>query len=200
MLVVPLQLMKELLGLVASGLTFAAYIPYYRDIIRGKTHPHIYSWSLWCLLTILITALQIAGGAGPSAWVTATAGLMCVGVIVLGLKHGQKDITASDTAVAIMSLVAMGFWLLGHQPLTSIVLAVIADLLAFVPTVRKSWNKPHTETLSLYVTNTFRFTLATLAVQTYTFLALLWPVVWVIANGLFSLMLIARRRQVHAKR
>ena len=58
--------MKGVIGGIAVFLTFAAYVPYYRDIIRGKTHPHVYSWSLWGLLTVLLVALQIKGGAGAA--------------------------------------------------------------------------------------------------------------------------------------
>lgn len=188
--------LKQLLGIVAVILTFIAYIPYYRDILRGKTHPHIYSWTLWGLLTVLIVALQIKGGAGISTLITASAGLLCVGVIALGLKHGKRDITLSDKIVALLSLIAMGFWLVADRPVVAIILVVIADLLAFLPTVRKSWHKPHSETLSLYVTNTFRFTLAVIAVKHYTILACLWPAAWVVANGLFSVMLVARRKQI----
>lgn len=190
--------MKEVLGVIAVILTFIAYIPYYRDIIKGKTHPHVYSWTLWCLLTILILALQAKGGAGPATWITAAAGLLCIGVIALSLRNGKKDITLSDTVVAILSLIAMGFWLIADKPIVSVILVVVADLLAFIPTVRKSWNKPHAETLSLYATNTLRFAIAVVAVANYTLLAVLWPAAWVVANGLFSIMLIVRRRQIKA--
>jgi hypothetical protein len=191
-----LGLMKEIISLIAIGLTLVAYVSYCRDIIKGKTHPHIYSWILWGVLTALIAALQIKGGAGPSAWITIVAGLQCLIVVGLSLKHGKKDITLSDTLVAILSLVAMCFWLFGDQPMVSIVLAVIADLLAFIPTVRKSWNKPYSETLSLYATNTVRFVLAVIAVQEYSFLAILWPASWAVANGLFALMLVERRKKI----
>ncbi len=187
---------KPILSVIAVALTFIAYIPYYRDILRGKTHPHVYSWSLWALLTVLIVALQIKGGAGSATYVTASAGLLCVGVIILGLKHGKRDITVSDTIVALLALVAIGFWLIAKQPVVSIVLAVVADLLAFIPTVRKSWHKPHSETLSLYLMNTLRFALALFAVREYTILSTLWLAVWALANGLFSAMLIARRKAV----
>jgi hypothetical protein len=188
--------MKELISIIAVVMTFAAYVPYYRDILKGKTHPHIYSWSLWGLLTILIVALQIKGGAGPSTFITASAGLLCIGVIVLGLKRGKRDITTSDTIVALLALVAITFWLVVDQPLIAIILAVTADLLAFIPTVRKSWNKPHSETLSMYVTNTIRFMMAVIALENFTLLAALWPVAWAVGNGLFSVMLVIRRRQV----
>lgn len=188
--------MKEIIGTIAVILTFIAYIPYYRDILKGKTHPHIYSWSLWGLLTVLLVALQIKGGAGPATWVTAAAGLLCIGVVVLSLKSGKKDITKSDTVTAILSLIAIGFWLIANQPIISIILVIVADMLAFIPTVRKSWNKPHGETLSLYVTNAIRFSLALAAVETYTFLSTSWIIVWATGNALFSIMLIIRRHQI----
>lgn len=186
--------LKSAVSVIAIVLSILAYIPYYRDIIRGKTHPHIYSWSLWCLLTILIFALSLKGGAGSAAYVTATVGLLCIGVIFLGLKHGKRDITWSDKAVSVLALLAIVFWLIVDQPVVSIILAVLADLLAFIPTVRKSWNKPYTETLSMYVTNTLRFGLVLFAVKEYTILSALWPITWIIGNGLFSAMLFMRRK------
>ncbi len=188
--------MKEAIGGIAVFLTFAAYVPYYRDILKGKTHPHIYSWSLWGLLTILLVALQILGGAGPATWVTASAGLLCLGVVILSLKHGNKDITMSDKVVAVLSLIAIGFWLIADQPVISIIFVMLSDIFAFIPTVRKTWHKPYSETLSLYVTNAFRFSLALLAVKTYTFLSASWLILWAVVNGVFSVMLIARRRVV----
>ncbi len=188
--------MKEIIGGVAVALTFIAYISYYRDILKGKTRPHIYSWSLWGLLTILLVALQIKGGAGPATWVTGAAGLLCIGVVLLSLKNGKRDITTSDTAVAILSLLAIGFWLIVDQPAVSITLVIVADMLAFIPTVRKSYYDPYSETLSLYVTNALRFGLAFLAIEHYTYLAASWIIAWVIGNTLLSILLVVRRKQV----
>ncbi|MEO8637767.1 MAG: hypothetical protein ABI430_02605 [Candidatus Taylorbacteria bacterium] len=188
--------MKEIIGVIAVVLTFIAYIPYYRDIRKGKTRPHIYSWSLWGLLTILLVALQIKGGAGPATWITAAAGLLCIGVVVLSFKNGKRDITTSDTIVAILSLAAIGFWLLADQPEISISLVILADMLAFIPTVRKSYRDPHSETLSLYVTNAIRFALALLAIENYNYLSTSWIIAWVIGNALLSILLIVRRKQI----
>jgi len=188
--------MKEIIATVAVILTFVAYIPYYRDILKSKTRPHIYSWSLWGLLTVLLVVLQIKGGAGAATWVTATAGLLCFGVVLLSLKNGKKDITTSDTVVAILSLLAIGFWLIADQPVISINLVIVADILAFIPTVRKSYYDPYSETLSLYVTNALRFTLALFAVENYTYLSTSWIVAWVIGNALLSILIFLRRKQI----
>lgn len=188
--------MKQVIGAIAVILTFLAYIPYYRDILKRKTRPHIYSWSLWGLLTILLVALQIKGGAGPATWVTAAAGILCLGVVFLSFRSGRRDITKSDTIVAILSLLAIGFWLIADQPTISITLVILADMLAFIPTVRKSYAHPYSETLSLYVTNALRFCLALFAVDHYTYLSSSWIVAWILGNTLLSIILIVRRTQV----
>ncbi len=188
--------MKEIIGGIAVFLTFVAYIPYYRDILKNKTRPHIYSWSLWGLLTILLVALQIKGGAGPATWITAAAGLLCIGVVLLSLRNGKRDITTSDTIVAILSLLAIGFWLIADQPEVSISLVILADMLAFIPTIRKSYHDPYSETLSLYITNAIRFGLALFAIEHYNYLSTSWIVAWVIGNVLLSILLIVRRKKV----
>jgi hypothetical protein len=188
--------MKEAIGLVAAVLVFAAYIPYIRDILRGKTQPHVYSWFLWGVLTIVIFGIQITHHAGAGSFVTIAAGTMSLVVLALSLKNGKRDIVFSDRVVFVLTILTMVFWLLAKQPLLAILLACLADLLAFIPTVRKSWNKPFTETLSLYQLNALRFGLAVIALEQYTFINLVWPAMWTLGNGLFALMLVARRKQV----
>jgi hypothetical protein len=187
--------MKEVLGIVAGALVIAGYAPYIRDIIRGKTHPHLYSWLLWGLLTVVIFGIQITHHAGFGGLVTIVAGIMCLLVIFFGAKHGKRDITLSDNVVLVLTLVCMVLWLAAKQPLTAILLACATDLLAFMPTVRKSWNKPFSETLSLYQLNTVRFAIAVIALEQYTFINMVWPAMWAVANGLFAIMLVARRQQ-----
>jgi hypothetical protein len=188
---------KNLVGIIAVVLTFIGYIPYIKDTFAKKTTPHIYSWFLWGFLNMVIFGLQISDGAGAGAYVTLVAGLLCFVVLFGGLKQKTKqDITKSDTIFLILSFVAMLIWIVAKQPLLSALLATTIDAFGFAPTVRKSWNKPHSETLFFYFLNTFRFSLAIFALQNYTTITLLYPITWVLANGLFALMLVIRRKQL----
>jgi hypothetical protein len=191
--------MKEIFSSIAIVLAFIAYIPYYRDILRGKTHPHVYTWILWTLVTMLLIALQIKGGAGPAMWVTVAGGLFCAGIVILSLKRGKKNITRMDTIVALLALIATGFWWFANQPVISAALLILSDALAFTPTIRKSWIDPYSETLSMYATNAVRFGLTFTAIETYTFLSASWIVFWLLGNTLFSLMLVVRRKQVNLR-
>lgn len=190
--------MKELIGIIAVILTFAGYIPYIRDTIRGKTKPHIYTWFVWGFVTAIAFGLQLQAHAGPGAYVTLAAAIVCFAIYLLGLKRpkAERDITTADTIFLLASFAALGLWLLAKQPVVSVILLSSIDMLGFIPTIRKSWKKPHQETLSSYATNTFRFALAIIALSHYTIVTSLYPVTWIFANGLFSIFLIIRRKQL----
>ena len=99
----------------------------------------------------------------------------------------------------MLALVALGLWVITKQPLVSVILLVVIDMLGFIPTIRKSWNKPYTETLFSYGLSTFRFAIGIYALEAYTAVTYLYPVAWLFANGLFSVLLLVRRKQVGKK-
>lgn len=188
---------KTILGFIAIALTFIGYFPYFRDIINGKTKPHLYSWFLWFLITGIIFALQFTGGAGIGSFVTLTVSLMCAGVIGLSLKYGvNKDVKPIDAIFLILAFIALGLWLVAKQPVYSTILSTVIDLLGFAPTIRKSWNNPFTETMSFYGITAFRFIITILSLSQYTIVTALYPVAWFFGNGLFAIMLLVRRRQL----
>lgn len=188
--------MKEVLGVIAVVLTFVGYVPYIRDTIRGKTKPHIYTWFIWGLVTAIAFGLQLSADAGPGAFTTLAAAIVCFIIFGFGVRQGERNITASDTVFFVLSLVALVLWLFAKQPVLSVILVSTIDMLGFVPTIRKSWHKPHEETLVSYQMNTIRFMIAILALDHYTLVTALYPVTWVIANGLFSIFLVIRRGKV----
>lgn len=187
---------KILISLIAVALSLIAYVPYLKDTFTGKTTPHIYTWFIWGFVTAIAYALQVSGGAGAGSWVTLGAVIIAFVIFACGLRNGKKDITKSDTLFFILALIALLFWLLAKQPIISVILVTVIDLFGFAPTIRKSWNKPYSETLFTYQLNAFRHGLSVLALQKYSILTWLYPISWALANLIFSIILIVRRRQV----
>lgn len=186
-----------ILGVVGFFLTFVGYVPYIRDILKGKTRPHIYSWFLWGFVTVIAFALQMSDKAGAGALVTLAAALMCLVVFLLGLfAHGLKDIARIDTVFLALAFFALLLWLFAKQPIISSILTTTIDMLGFLPTIRKSWKNPYSETISFYFLNTLRFSLSLLALQRFTLLTASYPVAWLLGNGLFAVMLLMRRKQL----
>ena len=192
--------MKPWLSAGATLLIVAAYAPYIRDILKGKTRPHVYTWCVSGLVTMIACGLQLSGGAGWGSAPTFAAAAAGLGVFVLSLGRARAAITRSDTLFFAMALVATGLWLLTDQPVASVMVVSLVEILAFVPTLRKSWDRPDQETFSAYAVNTLRFALSTVAVQHYSVVTVLYPLSATLTGVLICVYLLVRRRALRHRR
>jgi len=188
--------MKASISVLAILLTFIGYIPYLRDTMIGKTKPHVFSWFIWGFVTLIAFALQVSGDAGVGAWVTLAAAVVSFIVCGLGLRNGNKNIAKIDVFFLIAAFIATAVWLVAKQPVLSVILISTIEMLGFAPTIRKSWNDPFSETLFTYSLNAFRHGLSVFALENYSVVTWLYPVTWALANGLFAVMLVVRRKQL----
>jgi hypothetical protein len=192
--------MKELLALSATALIVIAYIPYVRNVLKEKTHPHVYSWFISGSLTLIAFGLQVSKGAGWGAVPTFVAGLAGLLIFILCFIKQRSPITKSDTFFFLLALIAACLWLIANQPVLSVILISLADILAFIPTFRKSWKRPHQETSFTYFVNSLRFTLATIAVQKYSVVTVLYPASGALADAFTGTYLLVRRRNLDSER
>ena len=65
--------MNELIGLISLAIAVISYSLYITHTLKGYTKPHAITWLVWGLLNGSVFFEQLAGGAGPGAWVTAAA-------------------------------------------------------------------------------------------------------------------------------
>lgn len=187
---------KELLAVIATILSIISYIPYIRDIIKGKTKPHAFSWLVWATLVAIGFFGQIADNAGPGAWVIGSTAILCFIVFLFSLKRGEKNITFLDWLSLVSAGIAILFWVLTKEPLLSVILVTIIDAIGFIPTFRKSYIKPNEETLSTYNLSVVKYILSIIALKNYSILTVLFPASLVLTNGLFVGMLLIRRKQL----
>jgi hypothetical protein len=185
---------KLIISLVAIVLTIIGYVPYIRDIFKRKTVPHVFTFFIWGFASILTFALQMHGGGGVGAWVTLAAAIICLFIFVLGLKYGEKNITRADIIFFVISIISLVLWPIAKQPVWAVVLIVAVDVFGFLPTIRKSWNKPYSETLFTYQLCVFRHGMSMFGLRQFNLLTLLYPLAWTAANFIFVIILMARRK------
>ena len=49
---------KEILSAVAIALTFFAFFPYARSVMKGQINPHVFSWVIWGTTTFVVFLAQ----------------------------------------------------------------------------------------------------------------------------------------------
>lgn len=187
---------KVIVAGVSILMTLAGYFYYFRDIFAGKTKPHAFSWLVWASLTTIAFAGQLSDNGGPGAWVTGVTAAISFVIFGLAIKKGEKNITITDKLSLLAAAFALVLWFFTSDPMWSIILITIVDFLGFLPTIRKSYHKPHEETLIAYVFAGLKFVLAIIALDHYSLVTWLYPASLVAANLFFVLMLLSRRKRL----
>lgn len=189
---------KPVLGSIALLVAFVSYVPYIKNIFVGKTKPHAFSWLVWGILNGIAFAGQMHDKGGAGAWSVGLTAAVMFFIFSVSLKRGEKDIRPFDWFCLISALLSLIPWLLTNDPLVSVILITIIDALGFLPTVRKSYKKPHQETLVTFMLSIIKYSLVVIALQKYTAVTVLFPLSLVVMNALFVGMLVIRRKQIVA--
>ncbi len=185
---------KTTFSILTILITAISYTPYIRDTIKGKTTPHAFTWFTFTLVNLFVYFLQSSAGAGVGSFIILFTSILVFIVFCLSLFKGEKHITLSDVGFLVLSLVALSLWLMADQAILSVVLLSIVNALALGPTIRKSWDKPFSETLSTYVINGSRHGLSLLALERYNLVTYLFPISATVITFAFVFILIIRRK------
>ena len=177
-------MIKIILIVVASLLALLGNIPYLRDVIKGKVKPHPYTWFIWTIVSCVVFFGQVAKGAGIGAIPTAVSEIFTAIIFFFSLKFGFKNPPKIDKYFLILALLGLIPWILTKDPTVSVIIVVTIDLVAFIPTLRKAYVYPNSETALLYGTNTSRHLLVLGALGSYNIATMLHSIVMIVTNGL----------------
>ncbi len=188
--------LKIILGSAGALIGLSSYVPYYRDIFRGRTKPHPFSWFVWGLVSSIAFFAQISSDGGIGAWATGVTSLACFSIALSGVFFGEKHITTLDVISFTGALAGIIIWRETHDPFFAVVLMVAVHTLGFVPTFRKAYLRPYEETLLTYILSLFKWGFGLLALSSFTPTTALFPAAIFTMNSTFSLMLFIRRKQL----
>ena len=186
---------KISIGIVASIIGGLSFIPYFRDIFLNKTKPHMYTWLIWSLLQGTSVFIMLFSGAGIGVLPFVVGTILCGCIFILSFKYGTKNITLFDTICLIGALVALIFYIFLHNPVLSIILVCLIDFIGFIPTFRKSYIEPETETASTYIISAFSSALAIGALFNYSLITILYPATLILTDTTCWLIIILRKRK-----
>jgi hypothetical protein len=186
---------KQLLSVIAIGLTLFAYYPYIRSIIQGKTKPHVFSWVIWGTSTCIVFLAQLADEGGAGAWVIGFSGIISIYVAFLAyIKRSDSTITRIDWIFFILAMTSLPLWYLTSDPLWAVVILTTVDVMGFAPTIRRSYIRPFEEQLKFYVIMGVRNLVVISALENYSLTTVLFPATIAAVCLIFSLMVVYRRR------
>ena len=157
-----------IIGTIIGALGSLAYLV---DTIKGKVKPNRVSFLLWSIAPFIAFAAQIKQGVGLEALMTFSTGFLPITTFIASFvnKKAEWKVTRFDLVCGFLSIVGLILWLITKVGNIAIFFSIVADGLASVPTIIKSYKYPDTELAWPWIATTFGVILTLLTLKELTF-------------------------------
>ena len=184
-------------AVVGACLGFSATLVYAVAAWNGRVVPNRVTWSLWAVIPLIIFAASVSNGGGLQSLLPLAAGLGPAVVIIVVLTKRQASywkISRLDVCCGILSLLAIGLWVVTRDGTYAIYLSLVADLAAAFPTFIKSYKEPASESASVYLLFMVASVTVLLATKHWTAANAAFPLYAAIMSFVLCLLIMASRR------
>ena len=179
---------------LAAALSLVGAYGYIRATLRGDTSPNRVTWSIWALEGILGFIVELQQHVGLAALMTLMLGLVPLVVVAASFRnpHSVWKIGFFDAFCGAISLLGLVFWALVNAPTVALVSFVVADQVAALPTIRKSWLAPTTESPWAFFLGVASTGVTLLTLQHFTTAGALFPGCILVADLIIALLVVTR--------
>lgn len=166
---------QSLLGMIAGIIGFLAFVPYVLDTLSRRTKPNKATWIIWAVLGIIIAASYWSAGARDTAWTPIGYAIGIVAVAALSLKYGEDGWTALDKACLLGAGAGLALWAVTSEPVFALYLTTAIDAIGGIPTIKKTYHRPETESRAAWALFLVANTLNLMAISEWTLTIALYP-------------------------
>ncbi|HSA83290.1 MAG TPA: hypothetical protein VLF20_00205 [Patescibacteria group bacterium] len=157
--------------LISTLLFLLGGLEYLINTIKGKTKPNKVTWFLWTLAPLTAFFGQISQGVGLASLVAFSTGFMPLLIFIASFLNKQSEwkITRFDMICGALSITGLLLWMMTQVGNIAIIFGILADGLAALPTIVKSYKYPETESANIYGLSALNGFVTLLALKTWTF-------------------------------
>ncbi len=182
--------------LMAMGIALSAnnYYYYFKRTMAGDFKPHMFSWGIWSLLGVIAFSAQYSENAGYGMWQNAFMSLGLTIITILAFFKGNKTYVRSDWVCLAFALSAIPLWIITQNPLWSILLITVIDVVATVPTITKSWKNPHQESSRAFGMAALICGLSIVSLDVFNMITTFYMATITLLNVFLAVMILYRRK------
>jgi hypothetical protein len=174
---------------LAAIITLSGLLVYAVNTFRGKTKPNRVTWILWTVIPLITFFAQLSKDVGISSIFALVYGLGPLLVLIASFtnKHAYWKLTAFDYICGFISILAVVFWIITGDGTTAIILSIVADFAAGLPTLRKSFYDPKSENSAAYIAGIASGGITLLTIQTWNIASFSFPLYILLDSALIFL-------------
>lgn len=194
-------MLSEQFVLISVVLSLIGSSTYIRDTLKGKTKPNKVTWFLWALAPLIAFFIQKNEGIGLVNLLTFMVGFMPFVIFLSSFvnKNSYWKITTFDIICGSLALIGILFYVFEKNAIIAVLILIIADGLAVLPTLRKSFYHPETESHTTFLFGIIGSGIVILSLPQYSLLYLGFPLYIFIADVLLFLFIYPKTNSILRK-
>ncbi|KKQ23699.1 MAG: hypothetical protein US40_C0007G0013 [Candidatus Roizmanbacteria bacterium GW2011_GWC2_37_13] len=159
---------------------------YLVDTLKGRIKPNKVSWLLWSISPLIAFVAMIKQGVGITALATFIVGFVPLVIFIASFfnRKAEWKITTLDIFCGTLSVLGLVFWLITKVGNIAIFFSILADGLAAIPTIVKSYLYPKTENSTIFIFGFVNAVIALLALNEWNFQNYGFPIYLLFVNAL----------------
>lgn len=164
-------MLPEYFVFIGVIITAVGGLSYLIDTIRGKVQPNRVTWVLWALAPWITFFAQRVQEVGSQSLLPFSIGFIPTLVVVASLfnKKAKWEIHRFDFICGGLSILGLILWLMTRVGNIAIIFSILSDFLATIPTLRKAYLSPETESFKAYFLNMLGAGIIVLAIHDWRF-------------------------------
>lgn len=164
---------------------------YLVDTIKGRVKPNKVSWLLWSIAPLIAFFAMIKQGVGMQAWVTFVVGFVPLVIFIASFfnKDAMWEIGKVDIVCGVLSVLGLVLWLITKVGNIAIFFSIVADGLAAIPTIIKSYNEPDTENATIFIFGIINSLIGILTITQWNFETYGFPIYLLIVNSIIAFLI-----------
>jgi hypothetical protein len=173
--------------IVAALVNVAGCASYLLSTLKGRTKPNRVSFALWTLTPMVAFAAEIQQGVGLESLITFASGFGPLLILLASFKDRKSywKLTAFDYSCGVLSLAGVILWAITREGNIAIFFSIIADFLAAMPTITKSYTNPETENWLGYLSTVISASIGLLTITDWHFANYGFPTYLLLMNLTF---------------
>jgi hypothetical protein len=162
---------------IGVALSFLGALSYLIDTLKGKVQPNKVSWFIWALAPLIAFWATVQQGGGVQSLLTFIVGFNPLLVFLASFvnKNAYWRITKLDLTCGVLAIGGLVLWKMTDIPDLAIFFGILADAIAAIPTVIKSFKEPETENSNLFLGSGIAALITLLTIKTWDFEQFAFP-------------------------
>lgn len=163
-----------LIGILINAVGTVYYL---KETIKGKIKPNRVTFFIWSIAPLIVFAAQISQGVGIQSLLALSVGLFPLSIFIATFlnKKAYWKLNLFDFSFGFLALIGLILWQITKVGNIAISFSILAEGLATLPTIVKSFNYPETESAWPWFASFTAGTLTLLTIKEWNFASYGFP-------------------------